>query len=248
MNDMRRLATLVALVCLVGACALAATAGGDEFSADPDVVNTTPSATVPVNVTLVAIIDNVGERKSGHTCNLENEQNPQGHFVEASVTSSNTAVATVSPDTLNYTACDETLQITITAVAGGTATITISAEDWVAKGGPNAVFSDETIQVTVAGDCGGQPPVTGCAKPAAPAWAAAILKANGIKPKQTDNLISLVAQHMEQGATFDGIAKSEQGAYAQAVYEFLDAHTNLPLPIGPAGAAKPGWVCTTGTV
>jgi hypothetical protein len=244
---MRKPVAIAAIASLLIAGVLAASAVGDDFVADPDAVTAAPAATVPVNVTLVAIIDNNGERKSGHACNLENEQNPQGHFVEASVTSNNEAVATVSPDTLNYTACDQTLQITITAVACGTATITISAEDWVAKGGPNAVFSDETIRVTVTGDCEGQPPVTACAQPAAPAWAAAILKANGIKPKQADNLISLVAQHMEQGATFDGIAKSEQGAYSQAVYEFLDDHTNLPLPKGPVESAKPGWICTTGT-
>jgi hypothetical protein len=240
----RRIAILAVAMIGIIAGVVAATAGADDFQADDTTVDLAPAATQLVTVTLVAV-DDTTNPNDNEGCNLQVHAGDNAHFVDASVTSSDTSVATVDPDSLHFDDCGDTDSFTITAVACGTAQITVHAEDWQAERGPNAVFSDEVINVTVSGDCnGGGGDITSCAKPAAPAWAAAILKANGVKPKQADNLISLVAQHMTQGATFDGVAKSDQEAYAEAVYAFLQAKKS-GLTIGPAGAAKPGWVCTT---
>ena len=58
----------------------------------------------------------------------------------------------------------------------------------------------------------------------APAVAAAILKDQGGKPnsKAGKNLISQVADHMTQGARFEGLEKCDEG-YREAVEAFLDA-------------------------
>ena len=142
----------------------------------------------------------------------------------------------MSPSALHFDDCGDTETITITAVACGTATVTIHTQwrDWQAEGGKNAVFSDEVINVTVGGStCSTDPPVTACAKPAAPAWAVAILQKNNIKPKQADNWVSKVAQEMLPGASFPDwsngddprpsqVDKVDQNAYAAAVEGYLE--------------------------
>jgi hypothetical protein len=194
-------------------------------------------ATRTATITLVATDDGPGKG-----CNIKNAQ----QYVVAAVTSSNTGVATVSPAEWEFNDCGESFVLTITAVACGSATVTISKDSSKTQAGKNARFSDETLSVTVAGDChngGGDPTV--CAEPAAPAWAAAILKANNIKAKQATNLISEVAKMMTQGATFDGVAKSDQAEYAAKVYTYLDGRTGgLPVTNNYGQAIRPGWVCT----
>ena len=80
-------------------------------------------------------------------------------------------------------------------------------------------FSTEFVYVTVTGDS-----VTTCDNPAAPAWAAHILKAND-KPKKAAEratYVSQVAKEMTTGATFIGVAKSEQEDYAKKVLAYLN--------------------------
>ena len=250
MRGKGRLAVPAATFSLLITGVFAAYAIGDDLVASPDAVNPAVGASVPVNVTLVAADDPDwnGDDQVDKRCNLRGE----GHYVNASVTSSNPAVATVDPALLQFTDCGQTLPITITAVSCGSAEITITEAASNNAGGVNAVFSEDKIVVTVNSNCDTGPPITACARPAAPAWAAAILKANAVKPKAADNLISMVAGHMTQGAAFDGYAKSESPEYEDAVYAFLLANKpgNVSLPKGPADVkvVKPSWACTTATV
>jgi hypothetical protein len=189
-------------------------------------------------------------------CNLKNCFNEPGHFLQASVTSANTGVATVSPSVIDFTNCGQSRNITITGVAcGSTTTVTVAYLDSRNAGGGNAVFSDGTIAVTVNG-CGGPPTgIDTCAAPAAPAWAAAILQANGIKGsnKAYSNLISSVAHAMLQGAAFPSgtmvVSKADQANYSAAVYAYMLANkpASLNLSKGPADAKaiRPGWSCET---
>jgi hypothetical protein len=237
-------ARIGALLLIAGlVVSLASTAGADDLTADPAApqsdpyVLTEPNPQQTVSVTLNSV------DTDGHTgCNLENEQNEPGHYLDASVTSADDLVATVSPSSLHFTACgpDAAQSFVITGVGnGGPIAVTIAAEEWRAAGGHNAVFTTDIVWVSVSGfGDGGE--ITVCGRPAAPAWAAHILK--GVKktagPKA--NYISAVAQKMEPGATFRDVngtllAKTTQPAYALAVRDYLRTFTGLEgvnLPTG----------------
>jgi hypothetical protein len=262
----KKLAILGAAAVILGSTlGVASLAGADELTASETAVAVAPQASTTVGITLVAA-DDVGwngDDTLKRFCNLKNGFNEPGHFLQASVTSSNTAAATVSPSVIDFTNCGQTRTITITsavdAVCGSTSTITVAYLDSRNAGGSNAVFSEDTITVTVTCDPGG--PVTGintCGAPAAPAWAAAILQANGIKGsnKAYSTLISSVAHAMVQGAAFPTgdpvtpfVSKADQDAYSAAVYAYMRANkpVSLKLDKGPADAKliRPGWVCET---
>ncbi|MEQ1439685.1 hypothetical protein AAG565_09995 [Fontimonas sp. SYSU GA230001] len=237
----------------MGLIALSGMAGADDLVATGGDSALEPAASTTFNITLVAVHESNADQNN--TCNIDPDPNTSTPFhVVASVTSSDPGVASVAPDSLDFEYCGQTLPIEITAGATcGTATISVVYDAEASKlrypsAGPQKVtVSDSTILVTVQGEsCGGGGGNTICAQPAAPAWAAAILQANGIKPKLgRPNLISEVAQHMTEGATFDGVAKSDQAAYSQAVYDYLKARVNLNKTTGPADAARPGWSCST---
>jgi hypothetical protein len=179
-------------------------------------------------------------------CNLNNDN----RFVQLAAASSDEAVATVAfldgDDTFNGDQdCSETLTVVVTPHAAGTAEMTFSVADDFVPG--NAVFALDTARfnVTVTGDGSGGGGGEVCdADPAAPAWANAILKANGVKNKTAvKNTISSVAQHMTQGAAFSGYAKSDHPDYENAVWEYMKG-LGLNLPVGPSGAQHPGSECT----
>lgn len=234
-------------------------ARADDLTADQGTTDTAPVAldtesdpNQVVWVTLVAADDD------GHDgCNLENEQNPQGHHFFASVVSNATSVATVDPAILEFTACGPAgaKSFTITGVGAGSTTITIAKDTSRNAGGGNAVFSTETVYVTVTGDDGGGG-ITVCDGPAAPAWAAHILKANGKPKKQSDaaNYVSQVAKRMDTGASFLAVndttlvAKSQQPAYSAAVLAYLNrpGAFNGTLTF-PTGWPPPNQCTTTGT-
>lgn len=217
---------------------------GDDLVADPATSAATPveldavtKATQDVTITLVAVDDDAA---AGSGCNLVSAR---GHELEASVVSNDTAIVTVSPPVLTFTSCAQSRSFTITAEGPGTATVTIApVPGWRAAGGPNAIFSSETVHVRVAGDTANSE-ITVCDGPAAPAWAAHILKTNGkpTKPADQANYISQVAKQMTPGATFGGVAKSNQAAYGEAVR----AHLMTKLgPLSPP-ANWPANACTT---
>lgn len=230
---------------------LATAAGADDLTADqgtalgdPVLLDTTTQPTQTVSVTLVAVDDD------GHDgCNLVS---PNGHELIASVTSNDETVATVSTDSLEFHACGPAAaqSFDIAAVAGGSTSVTIAKLSSTNAGGPNAIFSTEIVYVTVSGD-GGQ--VTVCDGPAAPAWAAHILKSSGKAKKQTDvaNYVSQVAKRMDTGASFlpvSGplVAKSNQSAYAIAVRDYLRAFPGLGDVNLPTGW-PPNQCTTSGT-
>lgn len=242
---------IVLITALAILSAGATMAWADELTPDPTSVAVTAQPSVTVSITLVATNDPGwnGDNKDAGYCNLRGE----GHSVTASVTSSDTNVATVWPATLTFGDCGESYPIRITRAGCGTATVTVRDADDNTAGGPHAQFSDAVITVD-AGTCdgGGGGIITTCAQPAAPAWAAAILKANGIKPgsKTSSNLISQVAKRMVQGAAFPPvgggapIAKANQLAYSHAVDAYVSGLTKLTKHVGDDGVARPGWECT----
>jgi hypothetical protein len=250
----KKFAAVGALVGVLGlTLGAASVAGADDFTASQSTVTVAPAVSTTVGITLVAVD---GEWTGDHGCDLKNPQNDQGHFVTASVTSGDTNVATVSPDSLRFTDCGTPQNIVITSVNCGDTTVSIAYDADRSAGGPHAVFSDTSIAVHVTG-CNNGPPTTlgTCAHPAAPAWAAAILQANGVKGsnKGYSTLISSVAHAMVQGAAFPSgstfIAKDDPG-YPGAVYAYMLAQNtalNLKLNLskGPAQATRPGWECQT---
>src|SRR5690349_14037247 len=99
----RKVAVVGALVGVLGlTLGMSSMAQADDFSASQSTVSVAPSVSTTVGVTLVAVD---GEWMGDHGCNLKNPQNDQGHFATASVTSGDTNVATVSPDSLRFTDC-----------------------------------------------------------------------------------------------------------------------------------------------
>jgi hypothetical protein len=262
----KKLAILGATAAFLGFTLGGATlAGADELQPSDGTttqapVTVTPTASSTVSITLVALDDPGwnGDNHGDH-CDVKNPQNLPGHYLNATVTSANVGVATVSPSTLEFTRCGESHNIVITGVDCGDTTVTVQDADHRTAGGKKAIFSDGVIYVHVGGCDGG--PVTGidtCANPAAPAWAVAILQVNGYKAsaKNVKNLISMVAHEMLQGAAFpdvanldpdfDVVAKSNQDAYATSVWRYLQSVSGLTLEKGPAEAKliRPGWACT----
>jgi len=240
-------------------CSLSAVAGADEIVPDSSTADVTAFAhPVTMNVTLVGVDDpNWNGDDQAHTvCNIRTSSGAQ--YVKASVTS-DSANATVSPAELEFTDCGQGLPITITGVACGSATIHIDVFDTKTAAPPHVQFSDASITVTVSDpSCAGGGTVGGiseCAQPAAPAWAAAILKKNGVKAnsKESNNVISSVAHTMLKGASFpdyrgtdpahNEVAKIDQGAYSDAVWAYMKTISTKVSAFGPAASARPGWEC-----
>jgi hypothetical protein len=240
-------------------CSLSAVAGADDLVVDNTAPATTINHSTTVNVTLVAVNDPNwnGDNGPSPLCNIRSNSGSQ--YVKATVTSNSPGVASVSPAELDFTGCGQTLPVTITGLACGTAQVDINVFDSKTAAPPHVTFSDTSFTVTVTDpSCngGGGGGIGECAQPAAPAWAAAILKKNGVKAgsKQSNNLISQVAHTMLQGASFpdyraghnpavDEVAKVDQGAYSDSVWAYLKTLTSGVNTFGPAASARPGWEC-----
>jgi hypothetical protein len=233
-------------------------AGADDFTSDAPALVTQSGS---VKVWVVAVPNEVNGDIDSDGCNVGNDQSAP--HVVASVTSSDTSVATVSSSTLDFSACGESNSQTITLTLipdlclVKTAIITIAESSRGPGESVKGVFNTETINVSVAPSypsdpsCGGGGGGGGelCAEPAAPAWAAALLKASSLKAKQSKesaNYISAVAQHMTNGAVFEDIPKSSQDAYADAVRTWMMGQfPQLTLvSVGDARVIRPGWTCT----
>lgn len=91
--------------------------------------------------TVLAVIPTGGDGKSG--CNLTGST-----VFSASVTSSNAAVATVSPASVTFTSCGDTKTLTVHAVAAGSATITLTQTANTTGGTFN--LAPATFNVTIA--------------------------------------------------------------------------------------------------
>jgi hypothetical protein len=237
----------------VGALAFGSTAAtADTFyntidatvDAAPEVLNLATGG-VPVGVPILLQID--GHQAGDHpNCNL----NGDPHFVQLELANSTPAVASAAfaggNDT--FSSCDDELTVTVTPLTVGTTTITFSELLSDLSNDPHLKFSYAEASFTVAVVDGtvDQHETTCDANPAAPAWAAALLKGNGVKSKPNGrNYVSEVAQHMTQRAEFDGVVKNAPDlAYADAVWSYMTTTQLLILPKGPGDVAKPGWECT----
>ena len=175
-------------------------------------------------------------------------------YLGVAPTTAPTGIATVAfvngDDVFN--SCQETLTVVVTALAVGTTAVTFAIDDTKSSGDPHLGWSlaEAAFTVTVTEDDGGGGSGTTCDEdPAAPAWAAALLKANGFKAKgkaaTADNYVSQVAGAMTNGADFGGFAKNAHPEYEDAVWAYMTGTLGLSLPVGPDGAARPGWVCTS---
>jgi hypothetical protein len=249
----RRARALVGLCLAVGLVgSMTGLAAADDITSDAvePVV-----ATSTVNVWVVSVDEDEPGDPAQNQCNIGNGSDNLS--MTATVLSSDPAVATVSPGSLTFETCgaNAAQAVTITCVSDGGATVTIALQsvdpnDNAVKG----VFNTETITVACTGGGGGGTGVTTCTEPAAPAWAAALLKATPLKAKAKDlaNHISQVAGHMTNGAVFDGVPKSDQGdgtgdEYPIAVRQYMIDELGLATlaSVEAARALRPGWTCTT---
>jgi hypothetical protein len=188
-----------------------------------------------------------GHKAGDHPgCNL----NGSPHFVQLAPASSNSAVATAAfTGSDRFTSCSDVLPVSVTPLLVGTTTISFTIVDSNLSNDPHLNFNLSQASFTVNVSDGTITPVeTGCdADPAAPAWAAAILQANNIKPGSPTgkNVISQVAHMMGNGATFGptNILKNAHTAYEDAVYAYVGTLTTLTVPL--SGIHRPGWECTT---
>jgi hypothetical protein len=182
-------------------------------------------------------------------CNIQGNGPHQLAMAASSSNAGIVAVSFLNNDNV-FDNCDEVLTVNVTGLVAGSTTVTfVGTPD--TSNDPHITFSygEATFDVTVTAVTT-PPPVVCDADPAAPAWANAILKANGIKNKTTmQNTISSVAHHMTQGAKFDGVAKSVHPAYENAVYNYMTAATpgglGLTLPLNAQQSARPGWECSS---
>jgi hypothetical protein len=258
-----RLKCLGAAAAVLGMlCSMTSVANADDFSVDSTdaaaVAVMAPSDTAVIKVELVAADDPEWGGDSRNECNLRAASG--AHNVFASITSSNEDVATVEPASIEFTDCGVPVEVTITThTCNGTANIGIALDSSKSPAPTHVEFNETSVPVTVNqgtscdGNGGG---ITTCAQPAAPAWAAAIMQKNSIKPgsKTWSSLMTQVAQAMLPGASFPNPGadhpayKVHQDDYAGAVLRFLEGQldpekTNFPKPLSEV--ARPGWVCLT---
>jgi|GEM_PF-3646956 len=258
----KKFAAVGALIGVVGmTLGMASVARADDFTSDAP-ATVTQSTTVKVWV--VAVPNEVSGDVDHGGCNVGGAQGgSESPHVVAAIASSDTSVATVAPASMTFSGCGETnsQNLTITLIPDlcltKTATITTAEESRGPGNSVKGVFNTETINVSVAPSNPADPSCTGgggggtkmCAEPAAPAWAAALLKAStGLKAKQSKdsaNSISLVAQHMTNGAVFNGYAKSDPG-YPGAVHDWMVNTLGLSslASVSDARVIRPGWDCT----
>jgi hypothetical protein len=240
-------------------CSMTSMANADEFTSDPATINA--SGTVKVWV-VPTVEPGVPGDNAHNSCNIGSANgSDQAPHVTATVSSDSTA-AVVSPSSLFFQGCGEanaqTFTVTLVpSLCNQTATITIFESERGPENSVKGTFSTETIAVSIAGTNPTDPSCTSgggggnqvCSEPAAPAWAAALLKATtGLKAKAKDqsNYISQVAQHMTQGAMFDGYAKSSD-SYPGAVRSYMVNTLHLSdatlASVAQARAIRPGWTC-----
>lgn len=260
MGFSKRLAAVCAAASLTVLSATSAWADDLDNGLDGDIDVTHESMTLqyddvhgiagPNGDTTVTLIADDNDAFNGPACNL-----PGGVSLALTAHYDPAVVNVVLGNSGVIDDCGAPLAVTVTPVHSGSTTVTFSGE---ISNSQNAAQNDftydgATFDVTVNnvdlsnGGGGG----TVCdADPAAPAWAAALLKGNNVKAKGTtlSNYISSVAQHMGTRATFDSAEKSDHPGYETAVWNYMKTTLGLTsLTKGPHDPAviKPGWECTT---
>jgi hypothetical protein len=247
-----RLAAGVAAAALTVLSATAAGADvvGNELDTSLDAVHEQMNLTLPGSAgttKLYVIVDGAPgylQPDDHPNCNINGS-----HTVTLVPHLSNASVATVTLSNGGVLdACTDKVTVTVTPQALGSTEVSFTGIEQTSND-PHLIFTYEpaTFDVNVTqgtSDGGGG---TRCeADRAAPAWAAALLKGNGLRAKVDGkpNYISSVARHMEAGATFDTWGKAVHPSYENAVWSYMTTALHLNLPKGPDQVKKPGWNCT----
>ncbi|MGN6578218.1 MAG: hypothetical protein ACTHKG_21295 [Nocardioides sp.] len=145
--------------------------------------------------------------------------------------------------------CADKVHVTVHPLSlsvGQTATVTFTGDENTSKDPKLDIeYEQAAFDVTLVNAADGGDGTRCDGDPAAPAWARALLKGNGLKAKVPgeDNYVKSVAKHMGKGATFDGYAKSSQ-SYPYLVEQYLEGLLGDQLANGPDEVRKPGWRCT----
>lgn len=135
------------LAATLAATSVVGVAGADDVSnnidASVDATAEVMALTVPGadGTTQLYIAPTNGDGKSG--CNLTGSST-----LTASVASSNTAVATVTPSTVTFTSCGDTPTLTVTPHATGTATVIVTGGTNTTEGTFNFAPATFTVNVT----------------------------------------------------------------------------------------------------
>jgi hypothetical protein len=155
--------------------------------------------------------------------------------------------------------CSSDLIVTVVPTAVGSTVVTFTGV--ISTGAASALnsftYSGASFEVTVnrADLSTGGGSGTSCdVDPAAPAWAAAILQASGVKATTGDykNAVASTAKTMDSTASFRGVMKDGQFTDAGASYEYANAVQAYLVGLLPNKnlvsaqvAKRPGWSCTS---
>ncbi|HZG36840.1 MAG TPA: hypothetical protein VEY87_13450, partial [Gaiellaceae bacterium] len=129
---------------IFAALMLAAVAYADEIKNElPSSAKVIALNTNGATGSTVLFVDPTGDDgKNG--CNLSGPGNPT---LVVSVSSSNNAVATVSPTSLSFTSCGDTKTVTVTPHAEGTANVTLSQTSNTSQGSFNLTHASFRVDV-----------------------------------------------------------------------------------------------------
>lgn len=202
-------------------------------------------------------IDVDGKFVSGSTID-HNNCNIQGgsQYLVLAPHVTGSSVSLSFPDGLRFDDCSDVRRVVVTPVAVGTSQVSFTISDAKTPGDPRTSFDLGTATfdavVNAADLSSSNGTGTKCDKnPAAPAWANALLQANGMRPRVSSNYVRQVADRMAKRASFPDangvlVAKdADNRAYAKAVYAYMTGELGLSLPNGLDTVRRPGWVCTT---
>ena len=149
----------VLLGATIAAASIVGVAGADDISNNVDASIDAAAEAMPLNVggangtTQLYVAPANGDGKNG--CNLTGSTT-----LGLSVTSSNTAVATVSPSSVTFTSCGDTQTLTVAPVAAGSATISVSQTSNSTNGTFDLAPATFTVNVTAPAPANTAPTVT----------------------------------------------------------------------------------------
>ncbi len=228
-------ATCSAAILVLGASAAMA----DDFANNLDLTVDTALETITVPVTSTAPVQI--RLIKDKNCDLAgNDANRKKVVLSASSSDPGVASVAFTGGISTITECGQFVTVDVTGLAVGTSTVTFTGEE-TAPPPSTFTYGGAAFIVNVTD---GAPPAACDADPAAPAWAAAILKASGVKNGNTatNNYVAIIAKEMTQGAVFAGFDKADHPSYENAVHDRLEVLTRKTLR-SAADSARPGWEC-----
>lgn len=206
-----------------------------------------PGIAGPSKSTMLSIVIEGKDAGDHPGCNIQGGS----HYLVLEPAYDTSVVDVALSNSGRFSSCDDTVVATVTPKKVGDTDVTFTGMSRE-NGDPRSDFRYEpaAFKVVVERASLTDDPGAGTvcdADPAAPAWAAALLQGNNIKPrtgKNAPNYIAMVADRMGPRATFEGFEKSAHPQYENAVWAFLEGQ-GLTLEKGPSDVARPGWECTT---